>query len=112
MKIKYNTIIVDDIHESTRFYEETIGLKKIEEYEMPDKFHMTMLTDGENILELIQNGEKACISNIGLEVDNINSTIRNFEEKEIQMDKNEQFKLITLKDPNGIEIVISQKSND
>ena len=109
MKIKYNTIIVEDIQESTKFYEE-LGLEKIEEYEMQDKFYMTMLTDGENIIELIQNGEKACISNIGFEVENINNTITKLEEKEIKIvDKNEQFKLITLKDPNGIEIVISQK---
>jgi len=111
MKIKYNTIIVKDIKESTEFYE-TLGLEKIEEYEMPDKFYMSMLTDGENIIELIQNGEKAHISNIGLEVEDINNTITNLEEKEIILNKNEQFKLITLKDPNGIEILISQKSED
>lgn len=108
MKIKYNTIIVGDIKKSTKFYE-TLGLEKIEEYEMPDKFYMAMLTDGENIIELIQNGEKARISNIGFEVENINDTITKLEDKEIKMDKNKEFKLITLKDPNGIELVISQK---
>lgn len=112
MKIKYTSIIVNDIKESTKFYKETFKLKIIEEYENPE-LSMTMLTDGEHILELIQNNQDAEINNIGFEVENLRDIIKKIEDKKINFiykpKKDDEIQYALFKDPNGLLISLSEK---
>ncbi len=113
MKIKYNTLIVKDIQESARFYTEILKLKKIEEYDIPNKFSMAMFSDGDNIIELIENKEEPKISSIGFEVDSLDNYIEELEKKNIELlskplEKGD-FKVATFYDPNGLLIVVSEK---
>lgn len=114
MKIKYNTIIVNNIKESTQFYMEKFNLKKIEEFEEAGKFAMTMLTDGDNVIELIENKEDAKISSIGFEVENLDKTIEKLENKNVKFDykpeKEGDLKVATFNDPNNIQITLSEKT--
>lgn len=113
MKIKYTTMIVKDIEETSRFYTENFKLEKIEEFAMPDKFKMVMLTDGDNVLELIENNEKSTISSIGIEVDNLNETITKLEKEKIEFinkpKDNNDIQIATFLDLNGLKISLSEK---
>lgn len=113
MKMKYTTIIVNDIKESTNFYRDNFNLEIIEEYKKPE-LAMTMLTDGEHVLELIENDKNAEINCIGFEVENLEDIIRKIENEKIEFiykpEKDEDIKYATFKDPNGLLISLSEKN--
>ncbi len=113
MKMKYTTIIVKNIKESAEFYTKNFNLKIIEKYEMPGKISMIMLTDGDNVLELIENQEDTKISSIGFEVDDLKETVKSLERKKIEFInkpvKKDDLKIATFYDPNGLIISLSEK---
>ncbi|RAP44571.1 MAG: hypothetical protein BZ135_07990 [Methanosphaera sp. rholeuAM6] len=115
MKLKYTTIIVDNIKETTEFYMKNFNLEKIEEYTVPEKLSMVMLSDGNNVIELVENNEETKISSIGFEVENLKESIEKLEKKDIKFINkpinDEDYKFATFYEPNGILITLSEKTN-
>ncbi|MDD3454936.1 MAG: VOC family protein [Methanobacteriales archaeon] len=83
MKIKYATIIVDDMDESIKFYTEVMGFKIDSQYNLGSKGMITLLKgEGETMIELIKNPvDEPGLFCIGMEVENLKAKIEELKSK-------------------------------
>jgi lactoylglutathione lyase len=113
MKIRYATMIVNDMEESVKFYTETLDFTVDEVFEVPGG-KITLL-DGEGFagIELIEHPEfDVGIYSIGMDVEDIHEEIKKLEKKganiALKPMKTQVGYMARVIDPNGINIVLVQ----
>lgn len=114
MKIKYATIIVEDMEESIKFYTEVMGFQIDSKYDLGPAGQITLLKgEGETMVEIIENPtDEPGLFSIGMDVEDLDTTIKEL--------KSKGAKIITepipitvgllafIEDPNGARIALIQ----
>ena len=114
MKIKYVTIIVEDMGESIKFYTEVMGLEIDSQHNPYPGLTITLLKgEGDAMIELIKNTENEIgLFSVGIEVEDINTTVKELKSKGAKISKEPTpitiGTLAFLEDPNGATIVLIQ----
>ncbi|MDD3984943.1 MAG: VOC family protein [Methanobacterium sp.] len=114
MKVKYVTIIVEDVEESIKFYTEVMGLEIDSQHKPYPGLIITLLKGGGNtMIELIKNTENETgLFSVGMEVEDINITVQKLKSKGAKITKEPTQIIIGtlafLEDPNGTTIVLIQ----
>ena len=113
MKIRYATMIVDDMEESVKFYTETLDFTLDEVFDVPGGKITLLDGDGFAGIELIESPNyETGIYSIGMDVEDINEEIRKLEEKganiALKPMKTQVGYMARVVDPNGINIVLVQ----
>lgn len=114
MKIKYATIIVNDMEESIKFYTEVMGFKIDSKYDLGPAGTITLLKgEGETMVEIIKNPvNEPGLYSIGMDVEDLNATVKDLKSKgaKITMEptKITVGTLAFLEDPNGARIALIQ----
>lgn len=113
MKIKYVTIIVDDMDKSIEFYTEVLGFEVDDVFDLPGGKIVLLSNGDETGFELIQNSTfKTGFYSVGLDVEDIHKEMENFRKNnvEIAMEPTRISVGIMARviDPNGVNIVLIQ----
>lgn len=113
MKIRYATMIVDDMQESVDFYTKTLDFTFDEEFDVPGGKITLLNGDGFAGIELIQSDAfETGIYSIGMNVEDINEEIEKLEEKGANIAlmpvETQVGYMARVIDPNGINIVLVQ----
>ena len=113
MKIRYATMIVDDMEESVKFYTETLDFTLDEVFDVPGGKITLLDGDGFAGIELIESDNyETGLYSIGMDVEDINEEIRKLEEKganiALKPMKTQVGYMARVEDPNGINIVLVQ----
>lgn len=113
MKIRYATMIVDDMEESVKFYTETLDFTLDEVFDVPGGKITLLDGDGFAGIELIESPNyETGLYSIGMDVEDINEEIRKLEEKganiALKPMKTQVGYMARVVDPNGINIVLVQ----
>ncbi len=116
MKIRYATMIVNDMEESVKFYTETLDFTFDEEFDVPGGKITLLDGDGFAGLELIQSDAfETGLYSVGMDVEDINEEIRKLEETGANIALNpvetQVGYMARVVDPNGINIVLVQHTN-
>ncbi|MBX7076215.1 MAG: VOC family protein [Methanobacteriaceae archaeon] len=112
MQIKLNTMIVQNMEESIKFYTKHLGFKIHSTYNLPNNNKITLLQDkGEVMIELIENTDyETGFYSIGIEVENIEKEITKLKEKGIKIlqetTKITVGEMAKIQDPNGVILVL------
>lgn len=114
MKFCWSTLLVKDLEESLKFYQEIVGLKLDRRFAAGPDTEIAFLGDGETKIELIcTKGKKEVFvgSDIswGFEVDSVDKMIAFLKEKGIAIQDgpvqpNPHTKFFHVLDPNGLRI--------
>jgi len=114
MKIKYATIIVDDMDESIRFYTEVMGFKVDSQYNLGPAGTITLLKgEGDTMIEIIKNPvDEPGLFSIGMDVKDLNTTIKELKAKGAKVTM-EPIQITVgllafIEDPNGAKIALIQ----
>ena len=113
MKIRYATIIVNDMEESVKFYTETLDFTIDEVFDVPGGKITLLDGDGFAGMELIEHpAYDVGIYSIGMDVEDINEEVRKLEEKgadiALKPMETQVGYMARVVDPNGINIVLVQ----
>ncbi|MGB7967971.1 MAG: VOC family protein [Methanobacterium sp.] len=114
MKVKYTTMIVEDMVESVRFYKEVMGFEIDSQYNLGPAGSITLMKgEGDAMLELIQNPvDDIGLFSVGMDVENLESTIKELKAKgaKVTMEPTQISvgSLAFIEDPNGIRIALIQ----
>jgi lactoylglutathione lyase len=114
LKIKYTTMIVNDMDESVKFYTEVMGFEIDSQYNLGPAGTITLLKgEGDAMIELIENTENETgLFSVGMDVEDIHGTVKELKSKgaKITMDPVPITvgTLAFLEDPNGIRIALIQ----
>jgi len=114
MKIKYTTMIVNDMDESIKFYTEVVGFEIDSQYDLGPAGKITLLKgEGETMIELIKNPvNETGLFSVGMDVEDINATVKELKSKgaNITMEPTPITvgTLAFLEDPNGVRIALIQ----
>ncbi|MBP1926042.1 lactoylglutathione lyase [Sedimentibacter acidaminivorans] len=121
MKFLWTTIIVKDMEESIKFYEEVVGLKVVDKISAGPDMNITFLGEGETKIELIcseklKNMDPGNAVTLGFEVDSLDDMIdfinkRGISIKTGPVQPNPSLKYFIIHDPNGIKIQFAQHLN-
>lgn len=112
MKIGYNTMIVQDMEESIRFYTEVMGFEVDSRYNpLPDTFITLMKGKGDTMIELIQNpAYDIGFYSIGMTVDDLAATLDELKSKGARITGGPlpitDGSLAFMEDPNGVRIAL------
>ena len=89
MKVKYATIIVEDMDESIKFYTEVMGLEIDSQHNHYPGLTITLLKgEGDAMIELIKNTENETgLFSVGMEVKDINTTVKELKSKGAKITK-------------------------
>jgi lactoylglutathione lyase len=114
MKIKYATIIVEDMDESIKFYTEAMGFEIDSQYDLGPAGTITLLrADGEAMVEIIKNpAYEPGLYSIGMDVEDLNATIEELKSKGAKVTM-EPVRIAVgllafIEDPNGARIALIQ----
>ena len=114
MKIKYATIIVNDMDESIKFYTEVMGFEIDSQYNLGPAGAITLLKgEGETMVEIIENPvDEPGLFSIGMDVEDLDTTVKELKSKgaKITMEPTEITvgTLAFMEDPNGARIALIQ----
>jgi lactoylglutathione lyase len=114
MKVKYATIIVEDMDESIKFYTEVMGLEIDSRHSPYPGLTITLLKgEGDAMIELIKNTENETgLFSVGMEVEDINTTVKELKSKGVKITQEPVpitvGTLAFLEDPNGAKIALIQ----
>ncbi len=114
MKFCWSTLMVKNIEESLKFYQEIVGLKVNRRFNAGPATEIVFLGEGETNIELICNQSHQTI-NVGkdiawgFEVESLDKTISLIKEKGYEVigvpfQPNPKIKFINVLDPNGMKI--------
>jgi len=112
MKVKYATIIVEDMDESIKFYTEVMGFKiESQHFPIPGATITLLKGDGDAMIELIENTEnKPGLFSVGMDVEDMDTTMKELKAKgaKITMDPIPITvgTLAFIEDPNGARIAL------
>ncbi len=114
MKIKYTTMIVNDMDESIKFYTDVMGFEIDSQYDLGSVGAITLLKgEGETMVEIIKNPrDEPGLYSIGMDVEDLNATVKELKAKgaKITMEPTQITvgTLAFLEDPNGVRIALIQ----
>jgi len=114
MKVKYATIIVEDMDESIKFYTEVMGLEIDSQHNPQPGTTITLLKgEGDAMIELIKNTENETgLFSVGMDVEDINTTVKELKSKGAKITMEPipitVGTLAFLEDPNGVKIALIQ----
>lgn len=114
MKVKYSTMIVEDMEKSVDFYTSVCGFEIDSEYDLPNGAFITLLKgEGETMLELIKdNVNDIGLYSIGMDVEDIERDVSQIKSKGVEMilepTRTSVGSMALFKDPNGINVVLVQ----
>ena len=114
MKVKYATIIVEDMDESIKFYTEVMGFEIDSEHNpQPGATIILLKGEGDAMIELIKNTvNDTGLYSIGMDVEDINATVKELKSKgaKITMEPTPITvgTLAFIEDPNGAKIALIQ----
>jgi lactoylglutathione lyase len=119
MKFLWTTILVNNMDESLKFYEEIVGLKLTERFQAGPGMEISFLGEGETKVELIYNEKfkKLDAGNrvtLGFKVESLEEKIDFIKEKGINIlrgpiQPNPSIKYFIIKDPDGVKIQFAQQ---
>jgi len=119
MKFLWTTILVNNMDESLKFYEEIVGLKLTERFQAGPGMKISFLGEGETKVELIYNEKfkKLDAGNrvtLGFKVESLEEKIDFIKEKGINIlrgpiQPNPSIKYFIIKDPDGVKIQFAQQ---
>ncbi len=114
MKVKYATIVVEDMDESIKFYTEVMGFEIDSQYDPQPGVTITLLKgEGDAMIELIENTEYGTgLFAVGMDVEDINTTVKELRSKGAKITMEPipitVGTLAFLEDPNGVRIALIQ----
>ncbi len=116
MKVKYATIIVEDMNESIKFYTEVMGLEIDSQHNPQPGVKITLLKgEGDAMIELIEGEDtpqKTGLFSVGIEVEDINTKVKELKDKGAKITREPTPILIGtlafLEDTNGAQITLIQ----
>jgi lactoylglutathione lyase len=114
MKVKYATIIVENMEQSVNFYTEVMGFEVDSQFTpRPGVLITLMKSEGEAMIELIKNTENEIgLFSVGMEVKDLDTTVKKLKAKGANITMEpvpiSVGKLTFLKDPNGARIALIQ----
>lgn len=119
MKFLWTTILVNNMNESLKFYEEIVGLKLAERFQAGPGMEISFLGEGETKIELICNENLKKLDagsrvTLGFKVESLDEMINFMREKEINIitgpvQPNPSIKYFIIKDPNGVKIQFAEQ---
>jgi lactoylglutathione lyase len=114
MKVKYATIIVENIEKSVKFYTEVMGFRIDSQFNPRPGVEITLLkSEGEAMIELIKNTENEIgLYSVGMEVKDLDTTVKELKSKGAKITMEPvpitNGTLAFLEDPNGARIALIQ----
>lgn len=119
MKFLWTTLLVDNMDESLKFYEEIVGLKPADRFSAGPGMEISFLGQGETKVELIcnENLKKLDAGNrvtLGFRVESLDEKLNFIKGKGIDIitgpiQPNPSIKYFIIKDPNGVKIQFAQQ---
>lgn len=112
MKVKYATIIAEDMGESIKFYTEVMGFEIDSQYDLGPAGAITLLNgEGDTMVELIRNPvDEPGLYSIGMDVEDLNTTIKELKSKGAKVTMEPApitvGNLAFIEDPNGVRIAL------
>lgn len=121
MKFLWTTLLVNNMDESLKFYEEIVGLKLDKRFQAGPGMEISFLGQGETKVELIcnENLKKLDAGNrvtLGFKVDSLDEKINFIKERGIKiitgpLQPNPSIKYFIIQDPNGVKIQFAEQMN-
>jgi len=113
MKVKYATIIVEDMDKSIKFYTEVMGFEIDSQHDLPRATIILLKGEGDAMIELIKNTENETgFYSMGMDVDDINTTVKELKSKGVKIIMEPipitVGTLAFIEDPNGVRIALIQ----
>lgn len=114
MRIKYTTMIVNDMAESIHFYTQVMGFQIKSQHNLGPAGMITILHgEGETMIELIKNPDyNIGLYSIGMDVEDLNTMVQKLKEKgaKITMEPRQISigYIAFIEDPNGVRIALIQ----
>lgn len=109
-RIKYATMIVENMEESVNFYQDVMGFEIDSRYDPAPGISITLMKSrGETMIELIKdNVHKVGFYDIGMEVEDMEATVAELKSKGVKILQEPQPTLVgsfaLAEDPNGVRI--------
>lgn len=113
MKYCWTTILVKDMEESLKFYQEIVGLKENRRFQTGPGIQIVFLGDGETEIELMTPAQPRELSygsdiSLGFETASVDDLMAELKEKGISISgpfsPNPHVKFFYVTDPNGVKI--------
>ncbi|MGI6175526.1 MAG: VOC family protein [Christensenellales bacterium] len=114
MKFCWSTLMVRDLDESLKFYQEIVGLRLVNRFAAGSGVEIAFLGEGETKIELLCNDAHTDIQigediSWGFEVDSLDECMAFVKEKGIHIQSgpfqpNPHTRFFYVKDPNGLKI--------
>lgn len=121
MKFLWTTIIVNNMDESLKFYEEIVGLKLADRFQAGPGMEISFLGEGETKIELICNENLKNLNagsrvTLGFKAESLDEKINFIKEKGIKIvtgpvQPNLNIKYFIINDPNGVKIQFAEQMN-
>jgi len=114
MKVKYATIIVEDMDESIKFYTEVMGFEiDSQQNPLPGTTITLLKGEGDAMIELIKSTNyKTGLYSVGMDVEDINTTVKELKTKGAKITMEPipitVGTLAFIEDPNGVRIALIQ----
>ncbi len=117
MKFNWSTLMVKNMDESLRFYQEVIGLEVVSRFNAIPGLELAFLGTGETQIELVSNQESqnAVVGDAvswGFEVDSLDVALAMVKEKNIPILSgpivHPNVKYFFIQDPNGLKVQLKQ----
>lgn len=111
MKLKYTTIVVEDMEKTIDFYQKNFGFETEEQLNFPDKTITILKNEDEYRIELVkENNDNFGLSGIVFEVDDLSKEVQKFKENnpdiEVSVNEVSNNTLAFINDPNGVNIIL------
>ena len=114
MKVRYATIIVQDMEESIQFYTEVMGFEIDSQHEpVPGVVITLMKSEGDAMIELIKSPtDEIGLYSVGMDIEDLNATVKELKSKGAKITKEpvpiSVGSLAFCEDPNGVKIALIQ----
>ena len=118
MKFCWSTLMVKNLEESLKFYQEIVGLEVSRRFQAGPGMEIAFLGDGDTKIELICNGSSEEVNvgkdiSWGFEVDSLDRALSLIKEKGLEIHSgpfqpNPNIKFFYVLDPNGLKVQLVQ----
>ncbi|WP_326909759.1 VOC family protein [Sedimentibacter sp. MB31-C6] len=122
MKFLWTTILVNNMDDSLKFYEEIVGLKLVDRFQAGPQMEISFLGEGETKIELIYNENFKDINSgnrvtLGFKVESLDEMLNFIKKKDINIitgpvQPNSKIKYFIIQDPNGVKIQFAEQMTE